>query len=167
MSLKEIIIPTDSQALMQCYEISAIPGLACQQNAFMALVKICAKESNLKPVDFPQIWQVDFGDDYHAYLLWGGKTYSAGITWPDNTYPELRAEEVREIGKDITYELIERMYWEMSAKISQRGGVSNGDLMKADPLDLFTLFQYISFNELPEAEGKKTLDRLMDYLDFF
>lgn len=82
----------------------ATEGLACQHNAFVASVVMFRLEETWS--ELPRIWQVrglgDDGLDVHVYLVYDGKVYNQGVTWPDDRYPNFSLEELEQRGEDVT-----------------------------------------------------------------
>lgn len=74
----------------------------CFQNALKAFLLVKEKY----PQSELSIYSVDTPKGTHAYLLLNGRVYNQGVTWITDYYPNFSEEQLKQIGKDVTTELL-------------------------------------------------------------
>ena len=93
-------------SLQSEFNISATSKIGCHTNGLIAGLKIFIHEGV-----FPRIIQVELTkkpldppekQDFHAYLVHKGTVYNTGVTWSDDTYPDIDYKTIQERGRDVT-----------------------------------------------------------------
>ena len=87
-------------------EVKTVRDAFCFQNAINALIIIAKKEKNL---DLPQIYEIDTPKGPHAYFVYKNHVFNKGVTWVNDHYPDYSLDQIQNLGKDVTRDLIEQI----------------------------------------------------------